>query len=177
MAISINPPTDNLYKFIAIAGLIGAVVTAVLVIYTIEDTIDFQLGASDAFQVAWLEIGQYVEARDILEKYWAKSLRGEEVFGLTQEMRTIPDLKQTAMDAVREFEVKAETAVQRQNLMNTYHEQLTSLFISSNAVMFAGFIAWWFSTQRHQDAILRYQALQAKAKHQNSADEAPDASV
>lgn len=154
----LSPPTDNLYKFMAIAGLAGTITSVIWFVQHTNAVLETQYRAADVLHVAWLEAEDSTEAKKLLNARWKAAQEGESVFGLSIEAGQQPELSQEARDAVRSFEVAGETLARSIQEYNFALKWLGGLTGVSLGLMVLGFFFWWLLTQRHQDALLAKQA-------------------
>ena len=174
MLNSLKPPTDNLYKFISIAGLVCFVLGVVLSVQTIRKTLGLAYAGEDALQEAWLTLGEGFQDGDdetafgMLNETWKKAMRGEEAFGLTQEVRKLGTLNDEQLAAVRRFEIAAETLGDQNELNEEVQWHLNLLTVGSLAVLLVGFFSWYRKTQRHLDLLLRMQTEEQTPVEQES---------
>jgi len=158
MMDKLAPPTDNLYKFIAIAGLILMLLGIVLVVRQADQVIDSQIAAVDATQEAWLAVGDSEEAKNLLNEYMRKASDGEGVFGLSEKANAIEELDEDALSAIRRVEIRGESFARSVQLNGAIQSYLGYMIGVSIVLMAIGFGYWYWKTQRLQDIILRNQA-------------------
>lgn len=163
MLNSIKPPTDNLYKFMAISGLVCLIVGVVLSVQLFQKTLEVGYASEGALHEAWLALAQDFEDGDdetafkLLGDAWKTAERGENVFGLTQEARKLGTLDGDQLTAVRRFEIAAESFAHQMQEQRIYIEYLGYGLGGSLVLMIFGFLLWYWMTQRHQDLLLRIQ--------------------
>ena len=163
MLNSLKPPTDNLYKFVAISGLTCFVVGMVLSVQQTGKTLDSAYAAEDALQEAWLALAEGFQDGDdeteleMLNRAWQRAAKGGEAFGLTQELRKLGTLTEAELAAVRQFEIAANSLSNQWRIHEITRTWLSWMVVVSLGIMLLGFGLWYSRTQRHQDKLLRMQ--------------------
>lgn len=163
MLSAFKPPTDNLYKFIAISGLICFVLGVVLMVQSTRKTLEVAYAGEDALQETWLVLGEGFKDGDdetafnMLNEAWKKAMKGDDAFGLTQEARKLGTLSPDQLAAVRRFEIAAESLGDQHQLHISVSKWLGRLTGISLAAIGIGFGFWFWRTQRYQDKLLRMQ--------------------
>lgn len=147
-----NYPTDNLYKFLAIAGLVLAGYSASY-IYNRYIELELQI-IRNATEEKILQIEQR-QVLDKVNRMKAKKDRGE----LTEK-----EFEQTVRDTKDPF-IQGERVVGKSKEISLLYQQLSdsiySLYVGlyGGLVMtFFGFVMWYFKVQRHSDAIMKKRA-------------------
>lgn len=160
MLDKLAPPTDNLYKFIAIAGLVGLVLAVVLIVRQLNIVVDSHFAAGDALYEAWLAVGESDEARELLNEHSKKARDGGQVFGISLSAQEIEELSPDALHAIRAFEIKGETLARQVQINKQIQHYIGYLLGASILVMGLGFTLWYLKTQRYKDAVLQAEAQQ-----------------
>ncbi|MEM1446544.1 MAG: hypothetical protein AAGF84_10835 [Planctomycetota bacterium] len=137
--MQLTPPTDNLYKFIAIAGFIAMITGFVLQFQTVEDRLDRISVHAEAQDSAYLRL---LEAAPIGEELNVNE--AEKAAVIAKEMKTRQDVYGTTLTMV---ELRASSARMLQRL---------GLLVSM-----LGFYAWYFKVQRYEDELLRLRVKRA----------------
>lgn len=158
MMEKLAPPTDNLYKFIAIAGLIGTILGIVLAARQVNTVMQSHVVAIESLQEAWLAVGDSEEARTLLNDSIGKARRGESTFGLSIAANDIEGLNADAMTAIRDFEIQSDTYAREVQIKRGWDWPHGSLIGLSLVVMGLGFVLWYRRTQRLLDIVLRHNA-------------------
>jgi|GEM_PF-1930129 len=161
MLTSFKPPTDNLYKFMAITGLILVVLGVVLTVQRFGVLMESHTVAADLLQQAWLDADENQAVYDLLNKYWLQAKDGSTAFGLTLEAQEIDGVSPEAIASLRRFEIAAEEMARGYSLNHVTNQLLGALLGIGLFFMVTGFFAWYFRTQKYQDAIIRQQAKEA----------------
>lgn len=154
----LTPPTDNLYKFIAITGLIGVVLGVVLGVRQVNVNLQAQIAAHVAIQEAWLAVGDSEDAKILLIEAMAKAKEGESPFGLSIQAEEIEGLSPEALSKIRLFEIQSDALSREIQLQDWVASALGYGIGTSLLIMGIGFWHWYFKTQRLQDIILRKKA-------------------
>ena len=147
---SIRPPTDSLYKFVAISGLVLVVVAVVVWLQTWQDYTAAVIDAVDPMSDA---------KRAVIDNYEALTSAAEPDEEQRQER-----IRQTGRRA-EEAERRAQNALMKVKVANARYDRFqtlgTVLCIVGFAAMILGFILWYRRIQRYQDRIIKKQAESA----------------
>lgn len=153
-----QPPTDNLYKFIAIFGLVLFIVGVGLPTYAIRDLADKEqelVGRTEA------------TTRDVIFKT-ADLLSKDKFESHEQKMAA---LDQAGKDVAAFAKKSHEAAAQQSQWQRDYAKWLSKsgerLAVLSLVVMVFGFALWYYRVQRKQDAILDCEVAKAKSEMAN----------
>ena len=146
----LNLPTDNLYKFIALAGL-ALMMLSVYLDYT--KGIDISLAVEqlkgdlevDKAESRYLQT-QILEAIDKSNSLAVRQLTRE-----ADKQRAVVDAKLATVT----FQVKAYASLSK---------VLTSTFFAGIGISIFGFLLWYVRVQRHLDAALRLESKIKKSK-------------
>ncbi|MEM7576034.1 MAG: hypothetical protein AAF328_01050 [Planctomycetota bacterium] len=174
MLNTFRPPTDNLYKFIAIAGLVCFVLGVVLWVRQVQKTLDVAFVSEDVLHETWLVLsdgltnGDDEAAFHLINKAVEQAKAGEDPFGLTQKAHKLGTLTDEQLDAVRRFEIAVETYADQRQTQSFVEMWLIGLMGGSLATTLGGFGWWYQRTQKYQDQILRIQAGEQVPAEQRS---------
>ena len=141
-------PTDNLYKFIAIGGVVLFMFGAVLQQVETESAFDLTtemdtasaryFGKADAFYRETIELSK-------LDPKW---VHGKEYYDLKREV---------AVDSAREASLHRQE-IWRRKLHDSNVDFYGTLQVVGGLLALLGFIMWYAMVQRHQDKILKREA-------------------
>lgn len=139
-----SPPTDNLYKFFAVFGLVFLVVSIggfVLIHNSVMKT------TMDHVQEVLTRLDSIEVPKDDLDKF-AKAVAEtiDAVFSLETELGSKINLAYASFGYIP--------------------EGLLSIGVLGLLMTTIGFSLWWFRVQRYQDAILRLEFLKATKEHE-----------
>lgn len=162
MINALKPPTDNLYKFIAIAGLVGCVLAVYIDSRRVDAVITAYAPALGAAQDLWFATEELKPLQDLLQEYWKQASEGSTGFGFTHQTRKIEGVTPQFAHDMKLHELKIEEFAQQIQQRKVRRHEIRLLFGISFGVMLVGFLLWYFKTQAHQDAILRDQAAASR---------------
>lgn len=161
--IPLTPPTDNLYKFLTVAGFLLAIVCIVLADNDVADAetkvweAEYQSSRTDAV------MGQLANSRTqmlLLDSI----LRGERAARLDttspfyREFLHLSDSVSRQVERSRRALMEAKSAISRLERRRAYLRLWTFVGFST-AVL--GMITWYFRFQRFQDELLQLQVRAA----------------
>ena len=146
-------PTDSLYKFIAITGLLCVVIGLTVPIISTEN---FQLEAStlstqiqdDSAQVSNNDVKVALLTKEVLNEKQPDYQNSQSAFDLYAQSKILAN------------QAGADDALFR-DLVSNFELQTKMLFLTAFlGILIAaiGFILWYLKLQRYQDAILRHEA-------------------
>ncbi|MDB5294973.1 MAG: hypothetical protein JWO31_956 [Phycisphaerales bacterium] len=161
MTPPIVPPTDSLYKFIAISGL---ALTIVAIAFPLRDAAALRR--------------EYMAATEEMESSGADFVRSVEevrdVLRAATRPTAAPATRPGPATAVARYEPRGDAYVaslrgflrvaRRADDFKVEQRYWANLAVFGLFLMAAGFALWWFRVQRHQDALLRFQVAEAEAK-------------
>jgi hypothetical protein len=172
-----NIPTDSLYKFLALGGLVGVVLISIL--------IDFQ--QKDLMEKDDLNVKEQISLTDSLPEFYSqylsklvKEIGVKKLHQIALKQKSISEEKlaslQNQIDSlelvVRMYEMKVDNLKNRDSLLQSDRRFLASRrkivneIISNESKMsdilffisVIGFFLWYVKIQRYQDIIIRKQA-------------------
>ncbi|QNN24322.1 hypothetical protein HED60_19280 [Planctomycetales bacterium ZRK34] len=156
-----QPPTDNLYKFIAIFGIVLVVSSVALYVTSRKTAVEGQIEAlrqivdvTEALREMVLEI-ENTTALEESDKDDGQDVKVEMSMKLT---RNIIDVEMNLIESYWTKERFAISDFSRGSLVAIFG------FAIGIIVTFYGFCLWYLKTQRYQDSILRKQAESADEK-------------
>lgn len=147
-----NLPTDNLYKLIAITGLLLTVGAIVLSVVVTERFVEREHEYSES--VDSLEV-QVSGGRDALDRL-AKSSGNSKSSAAIAEVSSALSRQENARVAVAKAERKFQHAERQAKFWDWTFVVLVSIGIF---LQFLGFSLWYYRLQRYQDAQLKSEAL------------------
>lgn len=161
-----NLPTDNLYKFIALSGLVLSIFFTTLLVYQEKEYFKVQTDAELRFKVYAQKL-KMLEAFKVAHEGSVKALLespNEKLLeGLMQ--RTNDQFFEQLDALMAEFredsQVYVETATNRA-MMEAWNWPLRAGIDTGGAIAIVGFLLWYFKLQRHQDEIVRNEAAKSR---------------
>lgn len=143
-------PTDNLYKFLALTGVLIAALSVFVPYTLIGDAIREQTEIYGGQEIAQIEL-KYIEdeLKEALEKNKGE-LPSEERLRLRKELR---DAKIEGEKAITRFN---HFSYLRQRALDIRRHALIGFWFGV-ALASTGFVLWYTRLQRYQDIILRKQ--------------------
>lgn len=157
-----NLPTDNLYKFMAIFGLIIYVITYFYPGFLIDE---------QEIRLAELENEKYnVETRLLIQQHWLQGI-GEMVDSAKdpislQKLSELNLAEKSRLDTITNeiLKIGKDASVALTKLKHIRSIITQSAWIGSIAgfFMILGFFLWYFKLQRYQDMIIKNEAMKIK---------------
>lgn len=172
----LRPPTDNLYKFVALTGFVLVIVSLGLPLVTTWD-IERRVARTKA------------KARWSMTKMWVVAPKAERASNLVTKMNAAGDTASDSTVAAWQQEIEAldlqrlsdRSQFERERLLDFISElqditadnaeskillrrlkainRFTSIgLIVGLLLTISGFVLWYYKTQRHQDSILQDRA-------------------
>lgn len=171
---SLRPPTDNLYKFIAIAGLIFALACLVSLIYLTGTATDASVEVQQSLRTTYAELLDNEAAVHALNAAMESYEVGDNLGQLIDQVREAgaesSDLQSVVLllQGFDRFNADLST-------LDAYRDYLTGATAWSIAISFFGFVAWFWRLQRYEDRIikLRAQSLESRSQGQNDGTTKP----
>ncbi len=156
-------PTDNLYKFFAISGLVILLVCA---IYPAMITARVSTSAAEViatrqlldYQVEELEreVGR-IESEHAQAKVAPELPKGHTDKGAERHEKVHADLQNVRRRLI-DFEKQAKVALAEGNALKAQMELMLPAAVVGGCLVFVGFFLWYMNVQRHADTIIRNQA-------------------
>ncbi|MEM9019236.1 MAG: hypothetical protein AAGC44_01630 [Planctomycetota bacterium] len=152
-----RPPTDNLYKFAAIFGLVLVGFGTWLFNQQSNRYIDAQVRASESLMETWIEIYANEALRKLLQDQMVRVRNGDMIYGLSLKASELEGVNEEQVLAVRKFEFIGHASAIEIQRVEAYRFPIAALISIGALLSGAGFSLWWFRVQRYQDIILRSQ--------------------
>jgi hypothetical protein len=164
----LRPPTDNLYKFVALSGLAVAVFAAYM-----DVTTDIKLAT-----LYW----QSNDAYDAVEHF--KDRYDDDIWSVTYDLnhklinadtaaarKTAAAAKRDASIAKYQKEYSEARAARRKLHLETFYQYWILVVVGAIGLMvsFLGFILWYLMLQRPLDEIMRYDLHERRLKASEAA--------
>lgn len=164
-------PTDNLYKFLAITGL---VIVLICLIYPPMITAKVSGSAAEVAALRQLLESQTRQLDHDLKRIETEILQNqtEPVLPLGQaealdDRVTKARAANVEMQArLLDFERKAKTALAEGRALQSQMDLMVNTLWLGILLMACGFFLWYTKVQRHADTIIRNQALQTELQQQ-----------
>ena len=164
----LTPPSDNLYKFWAIFGLVGTLFVVVTPIYEIGRHSDALARVSIDVAKESAEVRAMAAQREIyqvqLEHFKGTNATNEpdELIKAQADFKNLSDRCASAAEELQEASKEASKESAATQIV-TY---LTGWWIFSTivfaAITISGFLSWYAFFQRHQDELLKIQVAVAQ---------------
>ena len=161
-----TPPTDNLYKFMAISGLVAAILAIVFYHGFVMNTGLKVQEASAEISIVSAVIDNLKRQSALFRKRMELS-NGENLAELLQEATLLED-------ELLELQIQHHRSIQKHEesklFANLFYPLMIAVLVISVggiSVSISGFQLWYSRLQRYQDGILRQRASQnAEEPHQ-----------
>lgn len=162
---SITPPTDNLYKFMAIIGL-AFCITAIIQSNQLK-AVDQRLHeTADSLRVRLISLelsGNTDSLRSETNFAWIDTLFREYRSLDSEKLRSKAALFQGSLSTQDYIALKTshDRYVRLRDSMNTQRNIVLIITGLGLILVFGGFLMWYKNDQTHTDTILRHQASEA----------------
>jgi len=165
MLDKLTPPTDNLYKFMAICGLIGFVLAVILLVRQVDAMLDHHRLASQDLQDAWIAVGEVEEAQKLLNDSWDHAQEGKSGW-LYLQAKEIEGLDENAFASIKRYELSIRTYAYAKAKNIWVQRGIGVLLGISTFVICICFWKWYKHTQQYLDQILKAKAEEAVPQEQ-----------
>lgn len=157
-------PTDNLYKFLAVTGLICALAC---LLYPPIITVSMARKAADVVAARALidiqirDVESQIDdlSSDVHEAKTKESDVSEaEIASLDGQLTILKEEARTLEKGLSSFERDGRIAQAEGEALSTQMDLIASAFVPSIVLALFGFLMWYLRVQRYADAVLRLQA-------------------
>ncbi|MEO0964155.1 MAG: hypothetical protein AAFY08_03460 [Planctomycetota bacterium] len=152
-----KPPTDNLYKFIAVSGLVFGIACLASLIYLIGTSVDASVEVKQSLRTAYAELLGNEAAVEALNAAMANYEVGDNLGELIDQVREAdgesPDIQSVVLLLQSFDQFNAD-----RSMLDTYQDYIAGGTAWSIFISFFSFIAWYWRLQRYEDRIIKLKA-------------------
>jgi hypothetical protein len=160
MLNSLKPPTDNLYKFIAIFGLLLLGLSIWLGQQEWERYSEARFLAYEAYQQAWVEADESEKLRDLLDQVIDDLYSGNKlIYTFSDLLQEMEGIEVETIEAVRRFEIECTRILFISGRTESRTRLGGALFVIGIALIICGFVFWYFRVQYYEDCYLKNRRI------------------
>ncbi len=158
MLEKLSPPTDNLYKFLAVFGLVLLLLGVWLFVRDIDGQMNARMEALRAIREVVRAESESQEAMDLLSEAANNIKEGKETYPVYAEARRIDGLSDETMAAFRALEIAGDEAAYLKGRSKWIYWGSIVIAAIGLDLMIGGYWFWYVKVQKLEDAILRQRA-------------------
>jgi len=158
------PPTDNLYKFLAIGSLIAALFCLTYPIYQNQRMAEFNVRVSIELAKSYSELMPLLKQRQAVEAEIQRFRQYGDKAALDralEEQAIVQAHWEGNQSAIRELDILKDQTKPAMDIVTSYPGEWIALLCASVVISILSFLWWWWRFQRFQDMQLKAEATMA----------------